>query len=404
MQRKLLTNGNIHKRTDGRWNGVIWYRDEEGTRQRKSFCGNTKAEVKAKITEYIAVFREQADLEKVSNQRLSQAMQEWLEVFKFPSVRRVTYDRDEQVFNMQIKPALGKKVVSDITAADIKKMMTDLANKGYSYSTMKQAYGLLRMFFRYLEGEELILKNPMKNVIVPNKASYLASQGKEYKPTCETVVIFTPEEIEKMKAEIYKIYGNGVKVHSLATAFILMLNTGLRTGEALGLRNCDIDLENKVLHVNQAVKEVNRRDGSKKLSGKEVVVGPPKSSTSKRTVPLNEAAINAVNTIREERFFGEDAPLICDVNGYYISPNQLRKRFYRILEGAGLEQRGLHALRHTFATTLINGIKQEDGSLKSLSVKQVADILGHTTSEVTEMYYVKKDTSRLVGMTDGFEI
>ena len=47
---------------------------------------------------------------------------------------------------------------------------------------------------------------------------------------------------------------------------------------------------------------------------------------------------------------------------------------------------------------------KEDGTLKSLSVKQVADILGHTTSEVAEMYYVKKDTSRLVGMTDGFEI
>ncbi|MCR4594416.1 MAG: tyrosine-type recombinase/integrase [Clostridiales bacterium] len=78
--------------------------------------------------------------------------------------------------------------------------------------------------------------------------------------------------------------------------------------------------------------------------------------------------------------------------------------FSALLEGAGLKKRGLHALRHTFATTLINGIRQEDGTLKSLSVKQVADILGHTTSEVTEMYYVMKDTSRLVGMTDGFEI
>ena len=404
MQRVLLTSGNIHKRTDGRWNGVIWYRDEEGNRQRKSFCGNTKADVRKKMTEYVTKFREQADLEKVSNQRLSQAMQEWLEVFKFPSVRRVTYDRDEQVFNKQIKPALGNKVVSDITAADIKKMLTDITNNGYSFSTMKQTYGLIRMFFKYLENEELVLKNPMKNVVVPNKAQYLSSQGKEYKPTCETVVIFTPEEIEKMKAEIYKTYSNGKKVHSLATAYVFMLNTGLRTGETLGLRNCDIDLENKVLYVNQAVKEVDRRDGTKKLSGRELVIGPPKTSTSKRTVPLNEAAIEAIKAIREERYFGEEAPLIADINGYYTSPNKLRNRYYRILQGAGLEQRGLHALRHTFATTLINGIKQEDGSLKSLSVKQVADILGHTTSEVTEMYYVKKDTSRLVGMTDGFEI
>ena len=56
-----------------------------------------------------------------------------------------------------------------------------------------------------------------------------------------------------------------------------------------------------------------------------------------------------------------------------------------------MEKRGLHVLRHTFATTLINGIKQPDGTLKTLPVKQVADLLGHTTSEITEIYYVKRD-------------
>ncbi len=56
MQKKLLTNGNVFKRTDGRWNGVVWYLDEQGERKRKSFCGTSKPEVKAKSTEYIADF------------------------------------------------------------------------------------------------------------------------------------------------------------------------------------------------------------------------------------------------------------------------------------------------------------------------------------------------------------
>ena len=59
MQRKLLTNGNIFKRTDGRWNGVVWYADEQGAKKRKSFCGTTKQEVKEKITEYLADFDRQ---------------------------------------------------------------------------------------------------------------------------------------------------------------------------------------------------------------------------------------------------------------------------------------------------------------------------------------------------------
>lgn len=89
-----------------------------------------------------------------------------------------------------------------------------------------------------------------------------------------------------------------------------MLNTGLRTGELLGLLNSDIDLENKTMTIRQAVKLVDQRDGTK-----------------------------------------------C-----------------------------------------------ADGSIKTLNIKAVADILGHNTTEITKRYYVKKDTSRLTGITDGFEI
>ena len=54
MRKKLLTNGNVHKRTDGRWSGVIWYMDEQGERKRKCFSGTTKQEANKKITAYIA--------------------------------------------------------------------------------------------------------------------------------------------------------------------------------------------------------------------------------------------------------------------------------------------------------------------------------------------------------------
>ena len=55
-EKKLLTNGNAFKRTDGRWGGVVWYMDETGERRRKSFSGTTKAEVNKKMTEHIAKF------------------------------------------------------------------------------------------------------------------------------------------------------------------------------------------------------------------------------------------------------------------------------------------------------------------------------------------------------------
>jgi len=93
-----------------------------------------------------------------------------------------------------------------------------------------------------------------------------------------------------------------------------------------------------------------------------------------------------------------------DEKGDFTRPVNFRKRFYRILEAAGIETKGLHALRHTFATNLVNGVKQGNGTIRSLSPREVADLLGHSTSEITERYYVKKDTSRLNGITDGFEM
>lgn len=183
-----------------------------------------------------------------------------------------------------------------------------------------------------------------------------------------------------------------------------MLNTGLRTGELLGLLNSDIDLEHRVMRLQRGVKEVSKRDGVAAEHGREVKVGKLKSAASRRDVPLNDAAIEAIKDLRQESYFGESTPLVCDHSGDYTRPVNFRKRYYKILKAARIERKGLHSLRHTFATNLVNGQKQPDGRIRSLTPKQVADLLGHSTSQITEMYYVRKDTARLNGITDGFEI
>ena len=68
------------------------------------------------------------------------------------------------------------------------------------------------------------------------KSSFMAGQGKEELPTSETVTIFTPEEIAKFKAEAVRAWENEALIYQQA-AYTLMLNPGLRTGEALGLLN-----------------------------------------------------------------------------------------------------------------------------------------------------------------------
>ena len=404
MQKKLLTNGSAFKRTDGRWCGVVWYMDEKGERKRKSFSGTTKQEVNKKMTDYIAEFNSEIIESDESRKTLRESMQKWLEVFKFPSVERTTYDRCECTAKHQIYPLLGGKVVTDITAADIKDLLNQKMNEGYAYTTVKKVYVTLGEFFRYLMQQEIIVKNPMSSAPMIKKSNFLAAQEKELLPEYDTVTVFTPEEIEKFKAEAFRCWGNGKRIYQQAAAYILMLNTGIRTGELLGLLNSDIDLKKKVMHLQRGVKEIAKRDGVDAEPGREVKVGKLKSTSSKRTVPLNSSAIKAIEDLRAESYFGENSPLVADESGEFTRPVNFRKRYYRILKAAGIERKGLHSLRHTFATNLVNGQKQEDGSIKSLTPRQVADLLGHSTSQITEMYYVKKDTSRLNGITDGFEM
>ena len=357
-----------------------------------------------KMKDYIADFHKQEAKSDEALQTLEVSLQKWLEVFKFPSVERTTYDRSECVARHQVYPILGKKVVGDITSADVKKLLNHWMIEGYAYNTVRQVYILLNEFFRYLFQQEIILKNPMANVEMIKKANYMSAQGKENLPPRDTITVFTEEEIQKFKEEAFSVFSNGKRKYQQAAAYILMLNTGMRTGEALGLLNSDVDIENRVLHLNRGVKEIARRKGTSAESGREVAVGKLKSATSKRSIPLNDTAIEMIKDLRSEFYFGEDSPLIPDKNGEVTRPVNFRKRYYRILKVAGIETKGLHSLRHTFATNLVNGRRDKDGNVKSLTPRQVADLLGHTTSEITEMYYVKRDLNKLNGITDGFEL
>lgn len=161
--------------------------------------------------------------------------------------------------------------------------------EGCAYTTVKKAHIVLNEYFRYLIQQEILGKNPMNSVPMIKKSNFMAAQNKEGLPTKEKVTVFTPEEIEKFKAEVFSKFSNGKPKYQQPAAYILMLNTGLRTGELLGLLNSDINLEGRYLEVRQNMKEICRRDGVEYTPGREVKVGKTKTAASKRRVSLNSA-------------------------------------------------------------------------------------------------------------------
>ena len=402
--KKLLNKGTVYKRSDSRWGGMVSYHDEQGVYRRKCFCAPTKKAVLKKIADYIEAFKKEVAEADEANKPLRKSMQKWLEVFQFGTVERATYDRKEDCAKRYIYPRIGDLLISDINSADLNGILTQMMNEGYAHSTVKHIYSLLNEYFRYLCYEEYISKNPMAYVRIIKKANFLAAQGKGNIAQSDAVTVLTNEEIQRLRETVFTRNRKGAMKHQQAAAYLLMLNTGLRTGEVLGLINSDIDLDNREMLVVRAVKEVGKRDNDGTVRGTELIVGGMKTAASKRTIPLNSAAIEMILILRTERYFGADSPLISNQAGDFTRPSTFRSRWYTLLDFAGISHKGLHSLRHTFATRLINGVEDENGNLKTLTVKQVADLLGHTTSSVTEKYYVRREPNKLCGITDEFEL
>ena len=72
-KKRLTTNGNVFRRTDGRWQSVIWYFDEHGEKKRKVFSSKTKNEAQQKITNYIAQFNEEVRSSNESQKSLQES-------------------------------------------------------------------------------------------------------------------------------------------------------------------------------------------------------------------------------------------------------------------------------------------------------------------------------------------
>jgi integrase len=148
--------------------------------------------------------------------------------------------------------------------------------------------------------------------------------------------------------------------------------------EALGLRWEDLDLEEGRLSVRQTLAYV----------GTQAVISETKNARSRRLVMLDADVSAALRSHRarqaEERlalgvgYRSEYDLVFTHVDGTPLNPATVSRTFERIVRDAGLPHLTLHGLRHSFATlALLNGI----------AAKVVAEILGHSSTRVTEDVY-----------------
>ena len=295
-------------------------------------------------------------------------------------VKPTSYDRLESIVYTHIIKDLGKRKLDYFTFQNIQRYLNEKAisgntrtGKGMSRSTIQKLVSIFRDMGRWAYLNEHLECNPMVDLKIPPTAA----KTKEKK-------IMTLEELQTF-IEVLNMKDNKDRyLYEYRNAMLFMIHTGLRSTEVFGLMKDMVDLERHYIYISRDRIKVRRRTpGGERLSGyKTVVAEYTKNDSFQRMVPLNDYAyeilVEAMNSSNSKLVFP-------NTKGKPVNPCTFSKSFKCVCKRAGVEITP-HALRHTFATLVINNT--------DLKIEELAKILGHSSTRTTYSTYLHQQANK----------
>ena len=299
-----------------------------------------------------------------------------------------TFANYKYMYNKFVRDTFGQMKLLQIKKSDVKRFYNRMADeKILSISTIDGVHNILHQIFDLAVDDNYIRANPTSNVLRELKLSHNFQVEKRKALTKEEQDIF----VEFLKRK--PLYNHWYPI------FAVMLGTGMRAGETVGLRWCDIDLDEGMISVNHTL-VFFRKEG---IDGCSYAVNTPKIKAGTREIPMMDFVKEA---FVKEREYQKEVGLTCksSIDGFtdFVFLNRfgevlnlgvLNKALKRIIRdcnkeilekhtGEGipilLPNFSCHTLRHTFTTRLCEA---------EVYVKTIQDILGHTDISTTMNIY-----------------
>ncbi|GEC93649.1 tyrosine-type recombinase/integrase [Brevibacillus brevis] len=365
--------------------GTAWeYRIRYADRQTGTYKEKTKGGFKTKKEAQIAAAEEESKINQFGfaengSERVDNFFDDWLEVYKRPNLKPITFTLQERNVRLNILPRWGKYRLKDITRNEYQKWINELRGH-YSEGTVRRIHSIFSSAMTDAVHEFRILReNPVQKIKIPKQADKSSK-----------VAYFTREQLEEffdcVKTPVKKAkYQHSIQYYAF---FTLMARTGLRIGEALALTWDDLNFDAKTLTVNKTL--VYPLNSQPYLS-------TPKTKNSERTIKLDEITLKLIRRHRinqkevclmyENYKPTKDNIIFHQHDGRWLRTNVVRDYFKEICKRADLPVLSPHALRHTHAVHLLEAganIKYVSERLGHASVKVTADTYLHVTKKIED--------------------
>ena len=269
------------------------------------------------------------------------------------------YERDLRQFLGWLRGELGHApCLADLARLDAKRFRAFMAARrraGAQSRSLARTMSALRVFFRWLEAQEITRNRSLLQVAMPKVPHGI------------------PKPLTVEKAAAVMDGGAGAELDWVmardAAVLLLLYGSGLRISEALGLLRKDAPLDGR---------DVLRITGK---GGKERLVP---------VLPVTQAAVARYLALCPYPL-AADGPLFLGAKGGRLSPRIVQLLMERMREGLGLPETATpHALRHSFATHLLSA---------GADLRQIQELLGHASLSTTQVY-TEVDRTRLLAVYD----